>query len=97
MSAIPPGFDRNNSVTDFEIVDELQKPILQLSYQQPEHVIVNGVFPLDSNYFNFMFKEATIISVANSNSERLKLPQRKAIFKYPGLRYHGQYADNTNP
>lgn len=93
IGATPPDSDRNDSVTDFEVVDELQKPILQLRYKQPEHVIINGIFPITSNYFNFVFKEGTIISVPNDNPGNIKLPERKAIFKYPGLRYHGQYAD----
>jgi hypothetical protein len=38
------GWDRNSSSNAFEIVDETRTPVLQVIYEQPERVVVNGVF-----------------------------------------------------
>lgn len=41
---LPAEFDRNYSDNSFEVVDKNQTPVLQVIYERPNHVRVNGIF-----------------------------------------------------
>jgi hypothetical protein len=43
-SKLPRLWDRNYTSNRFEIVNEKQKPVLQVIYKSPREVVVNGVF-----------------------------------------------------
>jgi hypothetical protein len=80
-----PYGDRNFDDTALEIVDDHQKPMLQVIWKTSSHLVINGIFRMQNG----------AIVIADSNGWR---PMQagdsiKPLFKYPSYRFRGQYAD----
>jgi hypothetical protein len=86
----PYNWDRNSSNTALEIVDEKQKPILQLIYEKPTQIRINGYLPGPRGFLLLGIGQQTI---TNPSPEVLAKVSLKPIFKYPSWKYPGQYAD----
>ncbi len=99
---LPWNFDRNYSANAFEMVDQNTTPMLQVIYEKPNEVRVNGVFRGD--------KEGKIVAgfvwVVFGTSHRMYFPKdaieerlildtckTNILFKYPSFNHLGEYAD----
>jgi len=70
-------WDDNHNNVALEIVDNNQKPVFQLIYETPFHIIVNGIFPTNNG----------ILYASNLGLQNEAVPlsdfQLKPIFRYP--------------
>ena len=90
VSSIPPSCDKNFNANAFEIVDNLNKPILQLIYKTPEHVVINGLFE-GGGVRTFAFGGTT--RTFPQTQPFPLAPDRVAYFKYPSSKYRGVVAE----
>lgn len=90
VGSIPPSCDKNCNSNAFEIVDSLNKPILQLIYKTPEHVVINGLFE-GGGVRTFAFEGTTRSFPQTQPFPRV--PDRVAYFKYPSSKYQGVIAE----
>lgn len=88
---MPPSWDRNWSSNAFEIVGSDGLPVLQLFYKQPEHLVVNGLFPLVNGSVLGAFEDGFQFGNGKQVLERFK--NRKPLFKYPGWQHRGKFAE----
>jgi hypothetical protein len=86
----PHNWDRNSSNAALEIVDEKQRPILQLIYEKPTQIRINGYLPGPKG---ILLVGAGNKTYSNPGPEELAAISLKPIFKYPSWKYPGQYAD----
>ena len=85
------GWDRNWSDTALEVVDEAGNPVLQIIYQTPSRVRINGIFLTGNGQYclltNSVIVRARIGEVVSTEPE-YRIPR---LFKYPGWRHRGEY------
>jgi hypothetical protein len=87
---IPPGWDRNFSSNQFEIVDENMLPVFQIRYDSPDTVEIRGIFVAPNGAETVVFDG---IETAPAGQPIKKFPPRKAWFKYPSNNHLGELAD----
>lgn len=85
------GWDRNWSDTALEVIDNAGNPVLQIIYQTPSRIRINGVFLTDNNQYvmltNSIILEATIGETVPAGPEET-IPR---LFKYPSWQHRGEY------
>jgi hypothetical protein len=101
---VPLGYDRNFNSNAFEIVGEDGLPVYQQFYRQPEHVVVQGLFPAGKGRV-FVTWDPTVGNPASldetwtlgfhasNDVARVIRGKRKALFNYPAWKYPGQLAE----
>jgi hypothetical protein len=93
---MPPEWDRNFSSNAFEIVDRDHRPIFQEVYKTPEHVLIEGIFPIGNGRICATFEGYGMLTGPDTEGILQQIRSRKAIFEYPSYAHQGQYA-GTNP
>jgi hypothetical protein len=84
---LPPLWDFNFSQAALEIVDEKQKPQLQLIYKQPYHIVLKGIIHSVKGGFYLMDEGVREVPAVPKGWTL------KPIFKYPAWKYRGVTAD----
>jgi len=88
---IPPDCELNSNEVALEIIDRNRVPILQIIYETPTHIVVNGLFGLPPDGSSSLVIDQKGIRLS---SELGKTPYAaKRIFKYPAFRYPGEYEE----
>lgn len=77
----PANWDKNSDKTALEIVDEEGKPVFQLFYKTPSHIVVNGFFTNGETIIIATEKEIIL------NPDDIQNYSIKPIFKYPSSKY----------
>ena len=85
-----PNFDRNSNEHALEVVNSNGQPIFQLIEKSPNHIVLNGVFPVPDGSVILATPDGTIM---NANEAQIANFHLKTIFKYPAWKYPGQFAD----
>ena len=93
--------DRNTNANAFELVNESLEPTLQVIYERPNAIRVNGVFRLTKNGQKSDFIWAIfgmhhgIYEIKDDSEKRLVLEPYKTniLFRYPSWKYPGVLAD----
>jgi hypothetical protein len=88
---IPSGWDRNFDSQRFEIVDDRALPVLQVRYDSPSYVVVNGVFVSPEGNVSVVFGDQ--IRGGGTPGHVPDLSGRKAWFKYPSRDHLGDLAN----
>ena len=88
---IPAGWDRNFSANSFEIVDEQRLPVLQVRYDSPNKIEINGVFVASNGAITIAFGEGILQQRAGLPVP--KIPERESWFKYPSKTHLGELVD----
>lgn len=89
LGSLPLMWDANQNSNAIEVVDQRRKPVFQMLYKAPNHVIINGFFLLD--------KESMLVATDFRGME-LPIDERERqdefipIFKYPSQLHLGEYA-----
>jgi hypothetical protein len=85
----PLDWDRNSNDSALEIVDEDAKPMFQLVYLTPEHILIKGIFPMPDGEFLVADDDGVRVPVPSALLSEYKITP---IFKYPSWKYPGEYA-----
>ena len=83
----PMNWDRNSDKNALEVVNELERPIFQLVYRSPGHVVINGIFQAPG--WLVLANEDGATTIANPPTQVAFALKR--IFKYPSWKYPGQH------
>ncbi len=90
----PTNWDRNSNENALEVVDENSKPRLQVIRVNLSHYRIEGIFPLPSGG---AYLAGNGITYRLGAGEPIPPSfQLAPIFKYPGWKYPGKYADGSN-
>ena len=84
---LPPEYDLNFSVNAFEIIDDNDKPLLQVQIKSGDEIHVGGCFYQGKNKISIT-PERINLYVNECEGEK--------IFKYPSSKYLGQLATREN-
>jgi hypothetical protein len=89
---LPLGWDKNYSPDAFEIVDNKGNPALQIIRNQPNQIVIRGVFPgcYGKNYVGDAF---TATKFEGPPPKEFSISH---IFKYPAWRHKGEYLNNLS-
>lgn len=98
---LPLDLDRNYSANAFEVVDWDLCPVLQIIYERPNEVRVNGIFDPGKKGHRFPamwvvfgnYHEIIQVQNALQQSNITHLFQTNVLFKYPSWKYPGQLAN----
>jgi hypothetical protein len=82
----PANWDYNFSRNAFEVVDENRKPVFQLYYKTPSHIVINGVFPNPKDGVMYLSEYGMF-------GDEPSLYFVRPIFNYPAFRFPGEYSD----
>ena len=82
----PVNWDMNSDSTALEIVDEKKKPVFQLYYKTPSHIVINGFFIYDKHKVLVSEKMMTL------NPTSIKPYPLKPMFRYPSSSHRGERA-----
>ncbi len=85
----PGSWDSNSNDKAFEVVDENQRPIFQMVYQDNSLVRINGIFPIHKRLIYYANPLGLIAKESPLPPEEFKL---EPIFKYPSWKYPGEYS-----
>jgi hypothetical protein len=96
VSDCPANWDFNFDDTGFELVDEKQRPRLQIYYATPSRIIIKGIF-LSGRHLLFVDDTVSgyLVDLIPEMPDNMKPPKEfniKPLFKYPSMRYRGQRA-----
>jgi len=80
----PANWDMNSDKTALEIVDEERKPVFQLYYKKPSHIVINGFFNINGIIVLASEKE-TVMNLLEVPTNTLE-----PIFRYPALEHRGE-------
>lgn len=80
----PDNWEMNSDKTALEIVNEKKKPVFQLYYKTPSHLVINGFFDING-IIVLAYNERTLINTSKDTPNPL-IP----IFKYPAAEYQGE-------
>ena len=96
-----PGWDWNQNERALEIVNDQLLPVFQLMFDQPSHIVVNGVFPINPHELMVADRCFHAPDVPGSirfvpvpdlpSVVRMPTLSCKRIFKYAAWRYPGTY------
>lgn len=89
FTVLVPDWDWNSNPNAFEVVNESGVPVFQMIRKNPNHFVVNGVFPLPGG---------NVIAAGpdGMGGPYSSVPPNfalKPIFKYPSWKFAGQYAE----
>jgi hypothetical protein len=80
-----PYWDRNFNDVALEIVDEHQKPMLQVIWKTPSHLVINGIFRMQNG---------AVVIADDKGWRTMKAGDSiRPLFKYPSYKFQGQYVD----
>jgi hypothetical protein len=81
----PHDWDRNANQNALEVVDRNHRPVIQLIYESPTRIRINGVF---------VGNGITVFAAGDTIGSRPDiLNNLKPIFKYPSWKYPGQFVE----
>jgi hypothetical protein len=84
----PPNWDSNSNDAALEIINENQEPVLQIVYESPMQIAINGMFRTAQGKLITVTKEGGATKENPNHKQYLK-----RLFKYPSWRYPGEFAD----
>jgi hypothetical protein len=87
-----PGWDRNFDSSSLEIVDQAQLPILQLIYQNPHTIIINGIFYTPNRQIILGDTGSSTMPIGKPIPKDIKINR---LFKYPFSQFQGKRIETT--
>ncbi len=73
-----------------EVVDEKKRPVFQLFYKSPSHIVMYGVF--FNGYVNWLASPEGYVSTPNLDKKPYPI---KRLFKYPSSKYLNRRAGQS--
>jgi len=84
IDPLPAGWDINWSTNAVEIVNDDKAPVCQVSYDEPDHLVVGGVFDFPAS--------TTVLMPRNYGGTSMDWAAVKPIFRYPSAQHLNEYA-----